>query len=162
VTKYLPYEKSVVRSIVTDCLVIREVTYWRDFLRQVKLLRESHFALLERALQVDILDLVAEVRLLIDQADQAIPDLQENLGALVDGLAEGTRSVDGEGFTTAPEGELAESLYLVMIIKDCKEMPCSRRDIRDGRVGRKVNRVYLQDVLGRVRTVGQRVASIDL
>lgn len=59
-------------------------------------------------MQVDVLDLLAEVRLLTDQADEAILDLQENLGPFLNRLLEGTGGFDGEGLTTVPEG-LAES-----------------------------------------------------
>lgn len=81
-------------------MLVHGITYRRDLLGQLNILCESHFALLQRTVQVDIFDLLTEVCFLVDQADQAILDLQENLGTLLDLLAEGTLGDDGEVLTT--------------------------------------------------------------
>lgn len=47
----------------------------RDLFGQLHLLRESGLALLDWALEVDVLDLVAQVGLLLDNGDQAVFDL---------------------------------------------------------------------------------------
>ena len=59
-------------------------------------LGQLHGTLLERAGQVDIADLVAEVGFLLDQGDQAVFDLQEDFGAGFDVFGEGAGGDDGE------------------------------------------------------------------
>lgn len=63
-------------------------------------LGDAQDALLDRALEVDVLNLLAEVRLRADKANQAVLDLQEDVGALLDGLLDGTGSLDDELLTT--------------------------------------------------------------
>lgn len=63
---------------------------------QVNALRNREVAVLDRALKVDVLDLLAKVRFCADEADKAILDLQENVGAVLDGLADGAHGGDDE------------------------------------------------------------------
>lgn len=59
-------------------------------------------------MQVDIvLQLLAEVRLLVDQADQAILDLQEDFGAPLNSLVENALGFDDQGFATEEQSWLA-------------------------------------------------------
>ena len=57
---------------------------------------EIHGALFERAAEVDVADLVAQVGLLLDERDDAVFDLQKDLGAGLDVLGEGACGGDGE------------------------------------------------------------------
>lgn len=57
--------------------------------RKINLLLQDHVTFLQRALEIDVRDLVAEVGLLLEKSDQAIFDLQENNSSLVDCLTEG-------------------------------------------------------------------------
>ena len=61
----------------------------RDLFRQINLLRQCRLALLDRTLEVDVLDGVAEIGGLFDDGDQAVFDLQVDFGALRDVLGEG-------------------------------------------------------------------------
>lgn len=69
----------------------------RDLLRQLDVLGQGQLALLERALEVDVLDLAAEVGVLPDDGDQAVLDLQMHLGAVFDVFCEVAASDDAEG-----------------------------------------------------------------
>lgn len=76
------------------------VLSWWNLCRKRDILLDRHLALLERALQVDIGDGVAEIGGLSDDGDQAILDLQVYLGALLDVLVEVAGGGDGEVVTT--------------------------------------------------------------
>jgi hypothetical protein len=72
----------------------------RDLLGELDVLGQGELALLERALEVDVLDLSAEVGVLPDDGDQAVLDLQVHLGAIFNVLREVTASDDAEGLAT--------------------------------------------------------------
>ena len=76
------------------------VTYRRDLLGQIDLRLQNHVTLLQRAVEVDIFNLLAEVGGLSDKGDQAILDLQEHGSTLLDSFMQGTRSLDDKSFTT--------------------------------------------------------------
>ena len=76
----------------------------RDLLGELDVLGQGELALLERALEIDFLDLAAEVGGLPDDGDQAVLDLQVHLGAIFDVFGEVTASDDAEGCTTASWG----------------------------------------------------------
>jgi hypothetical protein len=80
-------------------------TYWRNLLGQVDLLRQDHLALLKRALQINILDLVAQVHGLLHQSDNAPFNLDIDDGTLGDGFVESTRGSDGECLAADGEAE---------------------------------------------------------
>ena len=72
----------------------------RDLLGELDVLGQGGLALLERALEVDVLDLAAEVGVLPNDGDQAVLDLQVHLGAIFDVFREVTASDDAEGLAT--------------------------------------------------------------
>lgn len=76
------------------------VTYRWDLLGQLDLLLQDHVTLLQRAVEVNILDLLAEIGGLSDERDQTILDFQENGSTLLDSFAQGTRSLNGKSLTT--------------------------------------------------------------
>ena len=69
--------------------------------RQVNIFGERHLAFLQWALEVHINDLFAKISLLLDESDQAIFDLQKDVGALFNLLLESALGFDGKGFATA-------------------------------------------------------------
>lgn len=60
----------------------------RDVLGQVDLLHDDGLALLYGALHLDFLDLVAEVDFHVDESDEAVLDLQYDVGAVFDVFVE--------------------------------------------------------------------------
>ena len=80
-----------------QCISRQSKTYRRNLLGQLNILGQRHGTLLERALKVDVLDVVAEIGFLVDDTDQAVLDLQVHLCALLDILVEDARSLDGQG-----------------------------------------------------------------
>jgi hypothetical protein len=76
-------------------------TYRWYLTRQINILGQLQHALLKRAFQIDLLHLLAQVRFLIDEGDEAVFDLEVDLRALLDVLGEVTLCGDGEGFATA-------------------------------------------------------------
>lgn len=95
------------RSQASDLLVVLgrdvgedSVLSGRDLLGQLDVLGQGGLALLDRALEVDVLDLAAEVGGLLDDGDQAVLDLQVHLGAFFDVFGEVTAGGDAEGHTT--------------------------------------------------------------
>lgn len=73
----------------------------RDLLGQLDVLGQGELALLEWALKVDVLDLVAKVGSLPDDGDQAVLDLQVHLGAVFDIFRQVAAGGDAEGCATA-------------------------------------------------------------
>jgi len=67
-----------------------------DLLGEVDRLGDRDNALLNRTLEVDVLDLLAQVRLGVHQPDQTILDLKVDVCALVDGLVDGSDSLDNQ------------------------------------------------------------------
>lgn len=76
------------------------VTYRRDLLGQIDLRLQSHVTLLQRAVEVDVFNLLAKVGGLSDKSDQAILDLQEHSSTLLDLFVQGTRSLNDKSLTT--------------------------------------------------------------
>jgi hypothetical protein len=64
------------------------VLSWWDLLWQLNLLRDGGPALLDRALEIDVLDLLAQVCLGRENLNRAVLDLQKNICALFDFLLE--------------------------------------------------------------------------
>ena len=73
----------------------------RDLLRQVDVFGQRQLALLDRALQIDVLHGVAQVGGLPDDGDQAVLDRQVHLSAVFDVRGQITAGDDGEGCTAA-------------------------------------------------------------
>ena len=80
------------------------LTYRRDLTRQVNVSRNVGYALLQRALLVDVLHLLAQVLAAVDQADGAELDRQHRVRVLLDLLGEVARRLDGQGVPTASCG----------------------------------------------------------
>jgi hypothetical protein len=77
------------------------VLSWWDLLWQLNLLRDGGPALLDRALEIDVLDLLAQVCLGRENLDRAVLDLQKNICALFDFLLECARGFDEEWLSPA-------------------------------------------------------------
>jgi hypothetical protein len=75
-------------------------TYIWNLIRQFNILGDNSLALLDRAFHIHVLDLVANRCLGVDEADQAVLDLQDHICTLLDPLLEGTDGFDGEGLAT--------------------------------------------------------------
>lgn len=67
--------------------VLIDTNRW-DLRREVDILRETHLSLIERAVQIDVRDGVAEIRLLVDEGNQTVLDLDVDFGALLHLLLE--------------------------------------------------------------------------
>lgn len=78
-----------------------------DLLGQLDGLGEGQGAGVDGALHIDVLNLLAEVCLGADQADQTILDLQRDVCALFNSLGNGAGSLDDEVFSTRHQRTLA-------------------------------------------------------
>ena len=72
------------------------LTHRRHLLGDLDGLRDGEDAFLDGALEVDVADLLAEVRLGVDEADQAVLNNKVDIGALLDRLEDGARRADNE------------------------------------------------------------------
>jgi hypothetical protein len=77
----------------------------RDLLRQLDVLGQGQLALLDRALEVGLLDGVAQVGGLSDDGDQAVLDGQVHLGPVYDIGGQVAAGDDGEDLTAAIGGQ---------------------------------------------------------
>jgi hypothetical protein len=82
-------------------------THRRDLLGQIDILGDGGFALLNGAVQIDILDLFAEVCCCVDKPDQPIFDLKYDIGPFLDVLDECAGGLNGQFLATV--GLLATS-----------------------------------------------------
>lgn len=80
--------------------MILQCTHRRDLLRQVSVLRQCHLPLLQRAREINILDLFAEIDLLLQQSDQTPTDLQEHRSAFFDGIKQSAARINRELLAT--------------------------------------------------------------
>jgi len=67
-----------------------------DLLGQLDGLGKSHLALLQRTAEIDLVDLFAEIDFLVEDADEAVLDLDVNFRAFFDVLGKGALSGDDE------------------------------------------------------------------
>ena len=74
----------------------RACTYRRNLPRQLNILSQAELALLQRTLEIRLLNRVARVALLVDQRDQSVLDLEMHLGALADLFLEIARRLDSQ------------------------------------------------------------------
>ena len=120
----------------------------RDLLGKLDVLGQGGLALLDRALEVDVLDLVAEVGVLLDDGDQAVLDLQVHLRAIFDVLRKVTAGHDAEDLTTVA---WSQRMHICV----------SRRLIylRLRRVGVQVDALEVEDIILWVVAVVQRVVA---
>lgn len=89
-----------------QCISRQSKTYRRNLLGKINVLGQVDGTLLQRALKVDILQVLAEVGLLVDDADQTVLDLKVNLGTLFNVLRQDTGCLDREGDATAMRDKL--------------------------------------------------------
>lgn len=75
-------------------------TYRRNLGRQIDVLGQAQLALLQRALEVRLLDGVACIAFLVDQGDEPVLDLQVHLAALANLLLEVARRLDAQLLAT--------------------------------------------------------------
>lgn len=127
-------------------------TYRRDLLRQLDLLCESHLSCIQRTFQINVGHLVAQISCLLDQSDQSIFDHQVDVSSLLDWLIESSTGRDRE--------DLAATIQM-LATGSSNTHSATWRHLRLGRVGREIDLVDLEDVLGRGVTVGERVVSLD-
>lgn len=99
------------------------------------MLGQNHLALLKGALQIHILNLVAQVHSLLHQSDNAPFDFHVHDGALLNGFMESTRGRDGKSLATGKKEKVS------MEALRGRKHPISLFDSRQGRVGRQVDRV---------------------
>lgn len=95
----LNFEAGNLLLVVVVDIGVNRVFTRRDLLGQIDLRLQNHVTLLQRAVEVDIFNLLAEVGGLSDKGDQAILDLQEHGSTLLDSFMQGTRSLDDKSFT---------------------------------------------------------------
>lgn len=74
---------------------VRE-TYWWDLLWQLNILGESHLPSLERALQVHLLDLLAQIDCCLQQGDKTVLDDDSAICALLNILLQCSSRLDGK------------------------------------------------------------------
>ncbi len=114
-----------------------KLAYGWDLLWQLDILRNRNAACLDRALQIDIWNLLAQIRLLVDQSNQSIFDLQKHLGPLLDVLAQRAHSFDRECLPTMDR--LA-----------CTTPKFAREYARNRRIGSQVDLLQRKDIAGMV------------
>jgi hypothetical protein len=83
--------------------------YRRNLVGQVDRLEDGDLALLDGALEVNILDLLAQVGPRGDQADEAIFDLDIDVCALENRLLDRAGRLDEEGGAAARDARLART-----------------------------------------------------
>lgn len=71
-------------------------TYGRDLGRKGDRFRDGEVPLLDRALEVDVRDLLAEIRARADKADKTVLDLEEDVGTLLNDLRRVASGLDDE------------------------------------------------------------------
>jgi hypothetical protein len=76
------------------------VTYRRNLSRKVNALGDLDHTSLNRALEINIADLLAEVGLGADKTDQTVLDSQKNIGALLNLLLDRSLGLDQEFLAT--------------------------------------------------------------
>lgn len=76
------------------------MTYRRDLSGQLDRLGELELTGLEGALEVDVANLLAQVGLCGDEADEAVLDDEQDVGALLDGLLDDALGLDDELLAT--------------------------------------------------------------
>jgi len=69
----------------------------RNLLWQLHVLCQLHRSLFQRTLEIHVLDVLAQIRFLVDDADQAVLDLQVDFGACFDVFGEEAAGFDREG-----------------------------------------------------------------
>jgi hypothetical protein len=76
------------------------LTHGGDLFGYRNILLECSLSLLDRALEINVFGLFAEIGLSIDESDQSIFDLQSNICFFFNGLQQSTNSFNGQVATT--------------------------------------------------------------
>lgn len=76
------------------------ISYVGDFLGKLDGLGDSQRARVDRALHVDVLDLLAQIGLGADKTNQTVLDLKRDVCALFDGLGQGAGCLDNKVLST--------------------------------------------------------------
>lgn len=76
------------------------LSYVRNLLGQFDGLGDGQRARVDRAFHVDVLHLLAQICLGADKTDQAVLDLQRDVSALFDGLAQGAGCLNDKVLAT--------------------------------------------------------------
>ena len=96
--------------------------YRRDLLGQIDLLLQNHIALLQRALEVHVLDLVTETDGLLDQGNETPFDNQVDGSPVLNGITQKTAGPDVQGLSTS-EKECKSVSGVLMSIRRFEEGP---------------------------------------
>ncbi len=75
-------------------------TYGWDFQRELDILGNLRLAFLNRAFQIHVGDLLAQIGLRVHQSDQTVLDLDADLGTGLNGLEQRSDGLDAEGRAT--------------------------------------------------------------
>lgn len=89
-----------IRSAICPPTNGMECTHRGNLVGELDGLGNGQYSLLDGALEVDVPNLLAQVRLRADKANQAVLDLQQDIGALLDILLDGTGGLDDELLAT--------------------------------------------------------------
>lgn len=77
--------------------------------------RESKLSFLQRAANINVgLELITQIDLLANQANQAVADLEQDFGAPLNGLVQDTLSIDTESLATARFSVSFEILIIML------------------------------------------------
>jgi len=97
------WRKDNLTSQASDLLIVLvidsssdRVLSWRDRLWQINLLLQQQVSWGDWALEADFVNVFAEVEVLVDELDVAVLDGELNVGALEDGLLDGSGGGDGK------------------------------------------------------------------
>jgi hypothetical protein len=141
---------TVIISMNPNLSVRRRGTYRWDLSWQVNILGHAHVALLQRTLEIRLANRVAPVRLLVDERDEPVLDLQVHLEALLDGLVDGAAGLDAELGAAARAVSVAPSAKFAV------------QDVRGRWVGVQIDAVNLHEVVFGVAAEVERVIAGDL
>lgn len=120
-------------------------TYRRDLPGQCNLLRNGPLAFLDRAVEVYIRDLFAEIGLRVDELDQAVLDLKNDVRALGDVFEEGAHGFDGEVAAPAETRVVSSNRATARIYEGGRIR--TTPDLLLRRVGTEINVVYDEEVV---------------
>lgn len=126
------------QSAHCSLLLFKQQTYRRNLLGKINILGQLHGTLLQRTLEIDILEVVAQVGFLVDDANQAILDLQVHLCALLNVLGQNARGLDGQSDATITRRQISFC---------SRDKKIDAENSRRRRVGRQVDLVNGENVV---------------
>jgi len=80
-------------------------THRRDLIRQVDLFGDANLALLNGALELDVLDLLTQIGLGVDKTDIAVFNDEVHVGALLNRVLDGSGGFDRKSSSTVETGQ---------------------------------------------------------